>query len=564
MYRLAMFTGWMLIVGVSAVRVQATSPYSCVTYGSELGAKWLYPTGLNNKGQVAGSYSTISDPIYADVRSFLREPDGTIKSIVYPGAMMTYAYTINNLGQVAGTYMGSDSVHHGFVRNADGSFQSIDAPTKLGDRSFDARYFWVYGINDAGELLGTMVSPHSSEAGRLFHFTRDAIGQYLIFDPKNFDLTDVGVNNFPFTAGPISNLGDVLENFNAGGIDGSSVERFADGSSISLFYPWYESGSPRPTQVDGFNAAGFQAGFTVTSLPVGFVHTPDGHWPAVTCPGAQYVQNAQGVQPYAINDKGTVGGATGAGADPFSGSIGFLAFPTGIESKLSLSHTSWTFATHNIGETSGEGRIYLASEGRADLHIEAIELGGLKTEDHSSDYEITANTCLTSTQIGSYLPATLPSGKECSFSFHFTPSEGGRRPAQIVIFDDAPDAPHIISIDGVGNGSGLQLSNQTWTFASHPVGQISGPGAVYVYNPGTQTLQISSVRLSGFTPQDFCITGNTCPADLAPYATCKVSFLFAPTQVGLADAELEFATNDRIAISYVVLFGNGTATQATQ
>jgi hypothetical protein len=72
------------------------------------------------------------------------------------------------------------------------------------------------------------------------------------------------------------------------------------------------------------------------------------------------------------------------------------------------------------------------------------------------------------------------------------------------------------------------------------------------------------VRLSGFTPQDFCITGNTCPADLAPYATCKVSFLFAPTQVGLADAELEFATNDRIAISYVVLFGNGTATQATQ
>jgi hypothetical protein len=43
-----------------------------------------------------------------------------------------------------------------------------------------------------------------------------------------------------------------------------------------------------------------------------------------------------------------------------------------------------------------------------------------------------------------------------------------------------------------------------------------------------------------------------------------VSFLFAPTQVGLADAELEFATNDRIAISYVVLFGNGTATQATQ
>lgn len=564
MYRFALVTGWVLIWGAAVMPVQATSPYTCVTYGLELGAKWFYPTGLNNDGQVVGSYSKVSEPIYGDVQSFLREADGTIKPIVYPEATTTYAYTINNQGQIAGTYMDGNSVHHGFVRNADASFESIDAPAQLDNLSFDARYFWVYGINDAGELSGTMLSPSSSEAGRLFHFTRDASGGYRLFDPKNFDLSDIGFNGFPYTAGPIGNAGDVLENFNASGINGSSTLRRADGSTVSLFYPRYVSGSPWPTQIDGFNAAGSQVGFTVASLPISFVHAPDGHWPAITCPGSPYVENPQGVQAYAINDKGVVSGSTGTGPDPFSGSIGFLAFPTGIESKLSLSHTSWTFSTHNVGETSGEGKIYLASEGKADLHIEAIELGGLKSVDHSNEYQITANSCLTSTRSGSYLPATLPSGKGCSFSFHFMPSEGGRRPAQIIIFDDSPDAPHIISIDGVGNGPGLQLSNQTWSFSSHPVGETSGPGAIYIYNPGTQALQISSVRLGGFTPQDFRITGNTCPANLSPYATCKVTFVFEPKEAGLADAQIELSTNDRSATSYVVLFGNGIAQQAAR
>lgn len=559
MYRIAVLMSWVLISGVSVVPVQATTPFTCVTYGSELGAKWLYPTGLNNQGQVVGTYSTASYPSAGNLQSFLREADGRMNRIDYPGAKFTYAYTINNLGQVAGTYTDRNSVNHGFVRNADASFETFDAPLRLDNRQFDAGHFWVFGINDVGELSGTMLTRYSSQRGKLFHFIRDTNGQYELFDGQDFNLTDVGLNYFPFTGGPISNSREVLENFNLGGIIGSSILHQANGSAVSLSYPWYESGYPAPTQIDGSNAAGIQAGFTAASSYVGFIHTLDGHWPTITCPGQQYIANAWGVQPYAINDKGIVSGATGVGSDPSSTLVGFLAVPTGRESRLSLSHTSWTFSSHNLGETSGDGRIYLTSEGKADLHIQAIELGGLKTLDDSSDYQIIEDTCLTSVRAGSYLPATLPPGKTCSFTFHFTPGDGGPRPAQIVIFDDAPDAPHVVPINGMGNGPGLQLSTSTWTFSSHVVGETSGPGVIYARNPGTQPLQISSVDLTGYTPEDFRITRNTCPAVLAPSGNCRVDFVFSPVEIGEADAEIQFSTNDQNASGLVVLFGSGVA-----
>src|SRR5665213_1610669 len=83
MYRYAVLISWLLAIGFSVVPVQATPPYTCVTYGAELGAKWLYPTGLNNQGQVVGSYGTVPGQIYTGVRSFLREATGAMETIAY-------------------------------------------------------------------------------------------------------------------------------------------------------------------------------------------------------------------------------------------------------------------------------------------------------------------------------------------------------------------------------------------------------------------------------------------------------------------------------------------------
>jgi hypothetical protein len=81
-----------------------------------------------------------------------------------------------------------------------------------------------------------------------------------------------------------------------------------------------------------------------------------------------------------------------------------------------------------------------------------------------------------------------------------------------------------------------------------------------VRNAGTAALQISAVNLAGYTPEDSHMTGNTYPASLAPSATCKVSFVFAPVEVGGADAEIQFSTSDPDAAEAAsVLFGNAVA-----
>jgi hypothetical protein len=108
-----------------------------------------------------------------------------------------------------------------------------------------------------------------------------------------------------------------------------------------------------------------------------------------------------------------------------------------------------------------------------------------------------------------------------------------------VIHDDAPDAPHIIRVEGMGLGKGrLQFSNQSWNFGEQPVGRTTGPGVIYIYNPGTDVINFSSIAITGMNPTDFAIDANTCGAAIAPYTTCMIGFHFAPQATGLRGATL--------------------------
>jgi predicted membrane protein len=83
-----------------------------------------YAFSINTAGMIAGYYEDISH------FGFIRAADGTFTTFNAPGAGIygTVAYSINTAGAVAGWYFDANSLAHGFVRAADGTITSFDPP----------------------------------------------------------------------------------------------------------------------------------------------------------------------------------------------------------------------------------------------------------------------------------------------------------------------------------------------------------------------------------------------------------------------------------------------------
>ncbi len=100
----------------------------------------IYTTaGVNDRGTIAGSYTVDFTTISAFVRN-----GGATSSFDAPGAFITQAFKANNRGDVVGWFF--DGASHGYVRGADGNFETIDYPGAFLTRAF--------GINDNGEVTG--------------------------------------------------------------------------------------------------------------------------------------------------------------------------------------------------------------------------------------------------------------------------------------------------------------------------------------------------------------------------------------------------------------------------
>lgn len=90
---------------------------------------FIFSAHLNQGGAVTGTYTDANAVLHA----FLRRANGTLISFDAPGAgtgvfQGTSANSINPTGTITGTYTDANSVSHGFVRAADGTITSFDAP----------------------------------------------------------------------------------------------------------------------------------------------------------------------------------------------------------------------------------------------------------------------------------------------------------------------------------------------------------------------------------------------------------------------------------------------------
>ncbi len=119
--------------------------YEIITYdapGAGTGAgQGTQAPGINPAGAITGFYW---DDLSV-AHGFLRNPWGNITTFEAPGAgsetvagfygtavglggQGTYGIAINPAGAIAGTYIDKDNVMHGFQRDPDGRFTTIDVP----------------------------------------------------------------------------------------------------------------------------------------------------------------------------------------------------------------------------------------------------------------------------------------------------------------------------------------------------------------------------------------------------------------------------------------------------
>lgn len=105
--------------------------------------------GINDRGQIVGTRQMggINEGFLID--------NGNITPIKI-GVNGTYASGINNRGQIVGTYFDADNRERGYLRNANGSFTTIDAPNSTG--------ISAVRLNEHGDIVGRF-----SESDGQFH-----------------------------------------------------------------------------------------------------------------------------------------------------------------------------------------------------------------------------------------------------------------------------------------------------------------------------------------------------------------------------------------------------------
>lgn len=225
---------------------------------------------INESGVVVGTY-TSGTGSSTTWHGFVRSTDGTFTEFNAPGAgagnrQGTRAVAINASGDIAGTYSDASGVFHGFVRSAAGVFTTFDVPgsgTLAASSNFLLQGTVPLGLNDAGVITGMW-----ADAAYLHHgFVRAADGTIASFDAPNAG-TDrgllqgtyaVGLNASGVVVGFYQDTADQLHGFvrsAAGAITSFDASEAGSGETRLV---------PLGTLGVAINASGTVAGFYLDS-----------------------------------------------------------------------------------------------------------------------------------------------------------------------------------------------------------------------------------------------------------------------------------------------------------
>lgn len=202
-----------------------------------------------------------------------------------------------------------------------------------------------------------------------------------------------------------------------------------------------------------------------------------------------------------------------------------------------LSPASLSFGSQLVNTSSVAQTVTLSNTGNAALQINFIAASG--------DFSET-NSC----------PAALNPGITCAIQVTFSPSAAGTRTGSLSIDSSAPPVP-TVSLSGIGVQPAISVSPGIINFGDQPVNTDAPVQTITVTNPGTATLHVNSLSISG-DPDFFTLTNN-CVAGtgVAPGGSCSIQVEFAPKSAGPGSATLSIGSDAPNSPTAVALSGHG-------
>jgi hypothetical protein len=209
---------------------------------------------------------------------------------------------------------------------------------------------------------------------------------------------------------------------------------------------------------------------------------------------------------------------------------------------ITLSATTLAFPNTVVGTTSDAMVLTVKNTGGATANLTSIALGGTNPTDF-----VKINGCGT----------TLAAGASCSVYLGFKPASAAAFTAILSVTDNASGSPQKVTLTGTGTAvPSVKLSATTLAFPTTTHATTSAPLSVTVTNAGTATVEITAIGISGTNPTEF-FELNTCPATLAPAASCTIDVVFTPAAIATYTAKLTIADNGAASPQSVTLTGTG-------
>jgi hypothetical protein len=255
---------------------------------------------MNDLGDVVGSYTDVN----VVPHGFLRRADGQYISFDAPGAGLgyglnegTFAYSINDLGVIAGEFEDSNTIYHGFIRDAYGFLTRFDAPG-AGTQPNQGQGTYALSINLEGATTGYYVDGNGVYHG----FARSPSGAIKSFDPPG------SVFTFPCEETCINFEGVITGYFQDGSGAIHGFVRDSDGKIATIDAPGVGTGANQVTIAASVNPQGMLAGYFLDSNGVahGFVRYPDGFFTTFSDP--QAATSGVGTAAFSINPEGATAG----------------------------------------------------------------------------------------------------------------------------------------------------------------------------------------------------------------------------------------------------------------
>lgn len=207
---------------------------------------------------------------------------------------------------------------------------------------------------------------------------------------------------------------------------------------------------------------------------------------------------------------------------------------TGIAGPLHLKPSALYFGKVVMG-LEKDIALTLRNPNRAPLQITAIRSG-------LADY-----------RIGSGCVGLLPAGGSCSVMVSFAPSSAGRKPATLLIDDDAAHSPQVVKLTGRGKMPALSRSPTIVRFGRVHVGDAPVVRNVTLTNRSPVAIDVAALTSSGPAFE----AAPTCVGSLPPPTVCSFTVSFTSGAAGTIAAQLGIVDDAAQSRQLVTLKGIG-------